>query len=126
MIYYLYNDFRESVLFDTNANIRTKSLLFKKIALSSISDYCKGKKILPNDILVITGSSIPSSTHNFKCDCMDSYIECLTSFNKKIILFEDIHPHTYSFDNYIDFRELFNDLKRFNIKYAVSLYDIIL
>ena len=117
MLYYLYNDYRESVLFDINSRLRTEVVQCNKVKLSCLSTF-NLEEIGKDDILIITGCSIPSSTHDFKTDNLEFYERFLLSFNKKIILFEDIHDYTYgTYDN------LFNDLKKYNIKNGTSMYE---
>lgn len=117
MLYYLYNNYRENILFDINSRIRTEAIKCVKIKLSDISIF-NLKKINKNDLLIITSCSIPSSTHNFKIDNIKIYDELLLSFNKKLILFEDIHDYTYK-----TYSNLFLDLENYKIKYGVSMYN---
>ena len=100
MLYYLYNDYRESILFDINSKLRSDAVKCNKVKLTSISTF-NLENINKDDILIITGCSIPSTTHNFKTDSINSYETFLSSFNKKIILFEDMHRYTYG--NYITY-----------------------
>lgn len=119
MLYYLYNDYRENILYDINSRIRTDVIKCVKIKLSDISTF-KLKKINKNDLLIITSCSIPSSTHNFEIDDRTIYDQLLLSFDKKLILFEDMHYYTYW-----TYSNLFLDLIKYKIKYCVSMYDCI-
>lgn len=117
MLYYLYNDYRESILYDINSRIRTNAIKCEKIKLTDISSFDKNK-INKNDLLIITSCSIPSTIHNFKIDDRKSYDQLLLSFDKKLILFEDIHYYTYK-----TYSDLFLDLKNYKIKYGISMYN---
>lgn len=117
MIYYLYNNYRESILQDINSRIRTEAILCEKIKLNEILKF-NIKKINKNDLLIITSCSIPSTRQNFKTDDKKSYNKLILSFNKKLILFEDIHYYTYK-----NYSNLFLDLKHYKIKYGVSMYN---
>ena len=119
MLYYLYNDYRESILFDINSKLRSDAVKCNKVKLTNISTF-NLDNIKNDDVLIITGCAIPSTIHNFKTDSINSYETFLSTFNKKIILFEDIHKYTYG-----NYNNLFNDLKKYNIKYGVSMYDCI-
>ena len=44
MIYYLYNDYRESILYDINSRIRTEAIRCEKIKLTNISIFNQKKK----------------------------------------------------------------------------------
>ena len=125
MLYYLYNDFREDHLFDINSRIRTDAIKCEKIKLTNISLF-NLNKINKDDILIITGCCIPSTINNFilsdrekyNTNDIKEYTQLLLSFNKKVILFEDIHNDTYR-----NFSYLFLDLKTYNIKYGISMYN---
>jgi hypothetical protein len=117
MLYYLYNDYREQILFDMNSKLRSDAIKCKKIKLSKISMFDLNK-LNDGDLLIITGCSVPSSAHNFRVSCEQCYEQLLLSFDKKVILFEDIHGRTYH-----SYSDLFLDLIKYNIKYGVSMYD---
>ena len=116
MLFYLYNDHRESILYDINSKLRTDAIKCEKIKLTNISSF-NLNKLNNNDLLILTGCCIPSSVHNFTTDCKKNYDKFLLAFNKKVILFEDIHDYTYG-----NYSRLFNDLENYNIKYGISMY----
>ena len=122
MLYYLYNDYRESKLFDINAKLRSESVLCKKIKLTGITKFYLSK-INKTDLLIITESSIPSSKHYFKINNIKTYEKLLMKFDKKMILFEDMHDGTFINKKKDSlYSGLFRDLIKYDIKYGVSMY----
>ena len=120
-IYFLYNDYRLSVLFDINSKIRIESLTNQKnitlIKLSNIGNI-EASSINKKNILIIEESSIPSSTHNFNFNNMKIYDYFISLFNHKVLFFEDLHYYTFK-----TYANLHNDLQKYNIKNCISFYD---
>ncbi len=121
-IYLLYNNIRLNILFDINSKRRIESILNNipeiiGIKLTDIDKFNLNNIKTNKDIIIIESSSIPVSTHNFPKNKIKSYNKFLTKFNKKVILFEDMHRHTYG-----TFAKLFYCLKKYGIYYFTSFY----
>lgn len=100
-----------------------------KIKLSDTSIF-NLEKINKNDLLIITSCSIPSSRHNFKINNRKSYDQLLLSFDKKVLLFEDIHigGSIRSYDNlFLDLENLkdFFTEANFSDSSLVTFFDLL-
>jgi hypothetical protein len=118
MLYYLYNDERENLLFDLNSRLRSKALAdhakFLAVKLTSIGT--QELRVTPADVLILTGCCLPCTSHNFPRQARRFLSGFLEQFVKKVILFEDMHTYTFR-------SQLYENLAKFDIRYGVSMYD---
>ena len=119
MLYYLYNDFRENILFDLNSRVRSRAILnhpsitsVKLSEVGSFSNLVDGEV----DVLVFPGCCLPCTQHDFPKHLKPFMKNFFELFVARVILFEDIHNYTFC-------NNLHHDLERWDIRYGVSMYE---